>query len=144
MSFVQEIYEAELVLMSSQEVYYDVTVTLHIKAFILRRFIRYLTEFQPSLTQHNGMDTIKLNLLNWTNCVRVRHVRGKSHREIHFLYLSNWDIYRILKTCCSLSVLFSTKCRSFHNFITFFQVLSNSVMTSWNGLNILCLYKRML
>jgi hypothetical protein len=35
MSFIREIYEAELVLMPSQEVNNDVTVTLHIKPFIL-------------------------------------------------------------------------------------------------------------
>jgi hypothetical protein len=61
MSFVQQIYEAELVLMPSQEVNYDVTVTSHIDPFILSCFIRYLTAFEPSLSQHNRMDTVKLN-----------------------------------------------------------------------------------
>jgi hypothetical protein len=61
MSFVHEIFEGEFVLMPSQEFNYDVTVTLHIKPFILSRFIRYFTAFQPSPSKHDGMDTVKLN-----------------------------------------------------------------------------------
>jgi hypothetical protein len=37
--------------------------------------------------------------------------------EINCIYLGNKEIYCIFKTCCIISVLFSTKCCLFHNFI---------------------------
>ena len=37
--------------------------------------------------------------------------------EFRFIYLGNEEIYGIFKTCCIIFVLFSTKCRLFHNFI---------------------------
>jgi hypothetical protein len=43
----------------------------------------------------------------------------KKSLEIHFIYLGNKEIYCIFKTCCIISVLFSTKCRLCHNFIFF-------------------------
>ena len=39
--------------------------------------------------------------------------------KIHFKYLGNKEMYCIFKTCFIVSVLFSTKCCLFHNFIFF-------------------------
>jgi hypothetical protein len=43
----------------------------------------------------------------------------KTPLEIHFMYLGNKEIYCIFNTCCIISLLFSTKCSLFHNFIFF-------------------------
>ena len=40
--------------------------------------------------------------------------------EIYFVYLGNKEIYCTFSTCCTVSVLFSTKCHLFQNFIFFF------------------------
>jgi hypothetical protein len=39
--------------------------------------------------------------------------------EFHFIYLGSEEIYHIFKTCCMISVLFSTKYNLFHNCIFF-------------------------
>jgi hypothetical protein len=41
--------------------------------------------------------------------------------EIYFIYLGKKEIYCIFKTCCIISVLFSTKWHLFHDFIIFFS-----------------------
>ena len=41
----------------------------------------------------------------------------KTPLEINFMYLDKKEIYCIFKMCCIISVLFSTKCHLFHNFI---------------------------
>jgi hypothetical protein len=46
--------------------------------------------------------------------VAYGNAQEKNTLEIHCLYLGNKEIYWILKTC---SVLFSTKCHLFDNFI---------------------------
>jgi hypothetical protein len=46
-----------------------------------------------------------------------RNARKKRLLEIHFVYSRNKEIYCIFKTCCVISVLFSTKCRLFYNSI---------------------------
>ena len=43
----------------------------------------------------------------------------KTSLDIHFIYLHNKEICCIFKTCCIISVLFSIKCYSFHNFYHF-------------------------
>ena len=50
--------------------------------------------------------------------VRAYHKRPI---EIRFKYLGNKQICDIFKTCRIISVLFSMKCRLFHNFIFFFR-----------------------
>ena len=39
--------------------------------------------------------------------------------EIHFIYWGHKEIYFVLKTCCIISVLFSTKCQLFYSFTIF-------------------------
>ena len=41
----------------------------------------------------------------------------KTLLEIHFIYLSKKKTYSTSKTCCIITILFSTKCSFFHNFI---------------------------
>jgi hypothetical protein len=43
----------------------------------------------------------------------------KTQIEVRFMYLDNKRIYFIFKTCCLISVLFSTKYNLFHDFIRF-------------------------
>jgi hypothetical protein len=43
---------------------------------------------------------------------------------MQFIYLGNKEIYCTFKTCCIISVLFSTKFRLFHNFT--FPCLNNT------------------
>jgi len=43
----------------------------------------------------------------------------KTNIKIHFTYLGTKDITWILKACCIINDSFSTKCRSFHNFISY-------------------------
>ena len=52
-----------------------------------------------------------------TNVVYVNVFRRPL--EMHFIYLCKKEIYCIFKTCCLLSVLFSTKLYLFHAFIIF-------------------------
>jgi hypothetical protein len=39
--------------------------------------------------------------------------------KYHFIYLGNNDTYCIFKKCCTISILFPTKCCIFHNFNCF-------------------------
>jgi hypothetical protein len=39
--------------------------------------------------------------------------------EFDFMYLGNKEIYCIFKTCSIISIIFSTKCHLFRNFIIF-------------------------
>ena len=43
----------------------------------------------------------------------------KASLQIHIMYLGNKKIYCILKTCCIISVLFTTKCHLLHTFYLF-------------------------
>jgi len=50
------------------------------------------------------------------------NVHRKTLPQIHFVYLGNKEtLCCILKSCCIISVLYSTKCHLFHNFILFFS-----------------------
>ena len=44
-------------------------------------------------------------------------MHAKNVTEIQLIHLGNKEIYYIFETCCITSVLFSTKCRVFHNFV---------------------------
>jgi len=59
--------------------------------------------------------TIKRPMIAYANAQK------KIPLEIHYIYLGNKEIYCIFKTCCIISVLFSTKCWFFWNFIFFFS-----------------------
>jgi hypothetical protein len=48
------------------------------------------------------------------------HIK-KPPLEIHIIYLGNKRIHCIFKTCCIISVLFSTKCHLYHKFIFFYS-----------------------
>ena len=43
----------------------------------------------------------------------------KTPLEIYYIYLDIKEVYCIFETCCIITVLFSTKCRSFRNLIFF-------------------------
>jgi hypothetical protein len=58
---------------------------------------------------------VTINLLKTCICVC-----WKTSLEIHFIYLGKKEVYWIFKTCCIISVLFSTEC-------CFFIILSLSV-----------------
>ena len=52
----------------------------------------------------------------------------KTQIEIHFMCLDNKRIYFVFKTCCLISVLFSTKYKLFHDFIC----LGFGLFLSWS------------
>jgi hypothetical protein len=56
----------------------------------------------------------------YTTYVRICECMYKKRPlQINFIYLHNKKFYSIFKIYCIISVLFSTKCRLFHNFIFF-------------------------
>jgi hypothetical protein len=64
----------------------------------------------------------------------------KTPLQIHFIYLGNKKIYSIFKTCCTISVLFSTKCLLFHMLCFFVQITCllytlSKANARWEGLH---------
>jgi hypothetical protein len=70
-------------------------------------FLKICFIFSPSLT--------------FENMFTYANTHWKISLEIHFIHLGKKEIYCTFKTCCIISVLFSTKCYLFHNFIFFFS-----------------------
>jgi len=48
-------------------------------------------------------------------------VHGHESFKINFVYLDKKEMYCIFRTCCIISVLFSTKCHLFHNLSFLFK-----------------------
>jgi hypothetical protein len=61
-------------------------------------------------------------------------VHGHESFTVNFVYLGNKEMYCIFKTCCIISVLFSTKCR-----LPYFQAHKTHFFFSWKSdLNSTC------